>query len=286
MIQGPVFPIVTAFENEEIDKFSTFSYGEFLRERGAKVLYVTGNTSRLNLLGSEENITLNKWLSGLRHNIVLIGSTRPHGATRILQHEAYEISKHVDMLSVVFPERFYRESQVVEFFQDIYDSSHCPLMIHAWPLKGGAVNWPISLLKKLSGYCKAIKDDCGDEEFTNRIIEETELDVITSGGSKLQFTKHKAEGYLVGLGSVFPELALKFYEEWQNQNREEIERILKLEQAFFEKAKSLGWHIALKAALAHLGLMKVDERRPLVALREEDREEIKSIVESLEKEVI
>ena len=100
----------------------------------------------------------------------------------------------------------------------------------------------------------------------------------------MQSAPRGCQVYFVGVGSFFPDLSVKFYQSYLNDRHDVCWQIINtLEKPFFKIAKSLGWHLGLKAAMDHLNIMKSIERPPLQRLYSEGYDKIASITDKLLK---
>jgi dihydrodipicolinate synthase/N-acetylneuraminate lyase len=282
-IRGPAYPVITAFEkNGNLDLYTTEKYIKFLCDKGAKIIYTMAHSSRLGLLSTQEIVKLNnmvcktvKQYSG----VVAIAATPMYRSTETCRFVAEQAElSGADVISVIFNERYYNDAQIIEFFKTIASSVNCGILIHEEQLNtihGAArMNWPMYLLEQVVNINNviAIKEDAKEDRYTDKLVTRFHNDVaiIVSGGSKEQFLEFAPLGcqaYLVGLGSVFPEISERFYEEYLKGNLDYCGDIVdKLERPFFEITKTLGWHIGLKSSMEHAGIMCRTERRPLVEL--------------------
>lgn len=302
-IKGPVFPVITPFKKTgEIDWDELHRYLEFLYKNGASIFYVMAHSSRLGLLETGEVIRLNREVcehfNGYGPMATVICATPMYGGIGSYTEVATEaMESGADLLSVLFTERYYSYEQVIEFYEEMAECG--PILVHAEWLnsKVGSKRemWSIALLNEVLSLDNvvALKEDSGVYDFTERVIQNfsSETAIIVSGNGKSQFLSHSDTGcqaYLVGVGSFFPALAIRFYEDYCNKKYDRCNKIIgEIEQPFFEIAMELGWHIALKSAMEHLGIMGRYERSPLKALELSDHikvgnklEEIKSTYEN------
>lgn len=291
-IKGPVFPIITAFDEERnVDYAATNKYIDFLCEGGARVVYLMAHSSRLGLLTTEEVIRLNESVcSYVKNNwpgVLVIGATPMYGGLQTAIETAVRAEKAgADLISVIFTERYYYDIQVYDFFKSISSKVSCGILIHEEPLNSihGSVkmNWPLDLINKITDIENviAIKEDAKDSMYTYKVsnLLKNKVSIIVSGGSKEQFMWESPSGchaYLVGLGSIDPQISLKFYNCFNNNDPSGCFNIInKYEEPFFKVTKTIGWHIGLKSAMEHMGLMMKYERRPLVEVSSKHHEEI------------
>jgi len=297
-IKGPVFPVITPFkENGSIDFNKTTDYIDFLCKNGANIIYTMAHSSRLGLMSVAEIKELNVVVCEATKkypDTVAIAATPMYRSTEVIADVARAADKAgADLISVIFSERLYTHQQVIEFFSTISYAVDCGLLIHEEQLNTihGTVkmNWPLDLLREVVNLPNviALKEDAKDDGFTEQVVEQFHEDVaiIVSGGSKKQFLKFAPLGcqaYLVGLGSFDPVIAVSFYENYLNGNVEPCHDVVdNVETPFFEITKNLGWHIGIKSAMEHMGLMSRIERRPLKELSVVEHKQVRDTLIAL-----
>ncbi len=296
-IRGPVFPILTPFkENGDVDYTALYRYVDYLVSAGAPVILGTVGTSRFNLLTREEMLTFNETLVAAvngRAVTIVAGPGPNHGSTRenicFAQH-AHSIG--ADGILVLYPERWYGERPVVEFFRDVAESTHCGIMIHALPMRDGfggvkALKYfDADLLEKIISIPNIIgvKEENGERPVFEEMLArfKKRAAIIGAGGCMRRFLKDQQLGsisYLVGIGSFKPELAITFFNAVMDDDRQTAERIAQSnEDPYFEFAVRLGWHRALKETLYLLNLMPPHERKPLTRISDNGRQELITVL--------
>lgn len=74
----------------------------------------------------------------------------------------------------------------------------------------------------------------------------------------------KYQSWLCGIGVVFPEIEIFYYESYKNKKFDICEEIeTKVEKPFFDLLNSVYWHQLTKASLKWRGLMGIYERLPM-----------------------
>jgi 4-hydroxy-tetrahydrodipicolinate synthase len=298
-ISGPVFPIVTPFrKNLEIDFDCLKKYVDFLYLGGARIFHVMVHTSRFGLLIPQEmkqiNETVALYVKDKYPECIVIAAGPISGPISLnieFAHSAEESG--ADTIGLYFSERYYNDKQIMEFFETIASNCNIGILIHEQQLstiKGSNLMlFPIDLLQKISDIENviAIKEDSKDDDYTTEIVTtlKEKFAIIVSGGSKEQFLKFAPMGcqaYLVGVGSFFPEIAVRFYQNYMDGNLKNCWDIIEhYERPFFDISKKLGWHIGLKAAMDFMGIMDATERPPLCSLSPDGYEQIANVTESI-----
>ncbi len=300
-IKGPVFSILTPFnpKSDEIDFEALEKYIQKIFDAGGRVFYVMAYNSRYSQLAFEEIKMLNSFVSKkvkeLSLDNVVIVADPPHCATE----HSIEFAQHAescgaDIISLIVRERFYFEEQIYKHFEMVNDGSGIGLLIHEMPflngLGGPNINWPLSLLDKVADLNNviAIKEDAKDDQYSHKAIEllKDRLSIIISGGGKsqwLRFADHGCQSWLNGIGVFEPKLATTFWDAWQNGNQNIVYKIVnEIEAPFFELGvKKYGWHLTIKAALEHFGVMSQHDRMPLMQLPKEKTRKVWGMLDSL-----
>ena len=298
-ISGPVFPIVTPFKkNFEIDFGCIRKYIDFLYFGGARIFHVMVHTSRFGVLIPNEMKQINETVALYikeKYSDCIVISAGPIFGPLSLNIEFANSAEDAgaDVIGLYFSERYYNDEQIINFFENIASKCNIGILIHEQQLStiNGSTQmlFPIDLLKKISEIENviALKEDSKDDNYTTQIVNSLKkrLAIIVSGGSKEQFLKFAPIGcqaYLVGVGSFFPEIAVRFYQYYQNGDLENCWNIINnYERPFFKISKRLGWHIGLKAAMDFIGIMDATERPPLCSLNADGYMQIANITESI-----
>lgn len=279
---GPVYPVSPSFdENENIEFDSTNKYINYLEDNGAKVIMTTAGTSQFNLLTKEEIRELNLTVSRFRGQKIL---GLPQLSTLHLLEEIDYLNNHLDgndiSLLILFPERYYSDKQIVNFFKDVCEKSNFPILVHGNLLKkgmGGSYEYSKPLLSQLSeidGFIGMKEEAANIMHSTNNIPKG--LEVIVAGGSMKRFWSlepHGATTYLVGVGSFNPQWEEQFYNEYYQNMFSSKNIITLIENPLFEIFMSYGWHLCMRTSLKHMGFIMGD-RRPFHQPTDEQQQNI------------
>lgn len=294
-LSGPVCPILTPFSKDgsRVDHEALAKYVDFLAASGIPAVMTTVGTSRFNLLSDNEikevNETVAKAADG-RCLVILAGPMTGHTTSNIefAQHAG---AQGADAFIAFYPERYYGDEPLYQFFETLTQSTDIGVMIHEMPMRsgyGGSQQYPINLLKRLAELPNiyGLKEECMDASYAyilHRALED-DLAIIGAGSMRLFMRDYHAGGraYLVGIGSFFPRVAKAFYEAVITDDMGRAHSIVRTyEEPYFDLAVSLGWHVALKETLNILGLMPAWERDPLPRLTLDQRKRLKEKVDSL-----
>lgn len=294
-VRGPVFPIPTPFtEDERVDYAALESYVDWLVGQGAATIMVTVGTSRFSLLTYEEmrlvNQTVAAAVSGRAYTIV---TTPASGSLAV----AGEFARHAanigaDAMLGVYPERFYSEEAVYGYFKSLAEAAELGIMIHLAPMAPGktglgpSVNYAPELVDRLASLPNMVgmKEESNNPQLIyayNRLLKNRFCVIGGSGCMRAYFTASAWEqpAYLVGIGNYAPRVELDFFQALQGGDLDTARRIIdEHEKPFFDMAVGMGWHLALKEAMAARKLMAAWERKPLARLSKAERKQIQSLV--------
>ncbi len=294
-IRGPVFPIPTPFTPTDyaVDHQALHSYVDFLVNAGAPVILVTVGTSRFNLLTTDEMMSVNETVvKAVNKRTVVIAA----GPLQASLQQNLEFANHAsqigaDAIMVMYPERFYGEDSVYEFYKTMAEQANIGIMIHEMPMRSGfsgaAVQYSLDLLDRLTDLPRLVglKEECGDGEYAYRLIRRiVDKTAIIGAGSMRRFMRDYhagAKAYLVGIGNFLPKLALEFYSSMMANHFEQAHAIVRQnEDPYFDIAVSLGWHLALKETLDLMGLMPAFERPPLQRMPSQSRSQLETVLKA------
>jgi len=299
-LKGPVFPIITPFEDKapyEVDYGSTCNYIDFLYDNGVRNFYIMTYNSRFSLLSWDEMKKLNEVASRHIKNkseecvaIVADPLTNPTSVSVDFAKHAEDCG--ADVISLIFMERHYNDDQVYNHFNTVAQNSNIGILIHEQVLpsaKGGPAGfYPMGLLDRIADIDNviALKEDSKAPAYSEQVIETVgdRLNIIISGRGKRQFihfNKMGCHAYLVGVGSFAPRVSLDFYQACQSDDTETAWGIInEVERPFLKAGMKCGWHPALKSAMSEVGIMSRTERPPLIQIPDEEHKEL---IETLRK---
>lgn len=296
-IRGPVYPICPAFKRDgALDLGKTASYVRYLVKGGAKNLITTAGTSRFNLLSEDEVRELNATVCDASGDALTIVGNPVSGGT----DSAISVARHAqeigaNALLVFYPERFYSNEDVFDYFSDISEAApQIGIMAHAWPMRaakptsGATVPFSVSLVRMMSDLPNFIgmKEEHGDDNLRYELVTAfaEDLAFIVAGSAMAMYLSAAPYGvrtYLTSIGSFYPPIEEDFYSAHsEGRFNDALALVRKYEDPFFAVAKPMGWHLAMKATLDLMGLMPRYERLPLKPLSESDSAAISRVIKS------
>lgn len=281
IFNSPVYPIPPSFKNEELELDSTLNYLKYLDSKGAKTIMSTAGTSQYNLLSQEEIRDFNLALYSFPGKKIL--GIPPLSLFHIKQEIIFYNNLSDIYLLILFPERYYTNEQIVEYFKEICSISKHPVLVHGNSLRkgyGGVYEYDFTLLKELSkieGFI-GMKEESSTLGFSMNNIQDLDLEIIAAGGSMRRFWSLEPFGattYLAGVGSFNPEIEEKFYKFYKEGNFKEAKLTLETyETPLFNVFMRIGWHASMRESLKQLNFI-LENRNPFIILSQENKDIIK-----------
>jgi 4-hydroxy-tetrahydrodipicolinate synthase len=293
----PVYAIPPSFEDQELEFDTLKVYLEFLESNNAKCIMTTAGTSQFTLLTTSELRKFNVACAKYFNKEKILG---------LREGPAFKIKKEIDYLYenididdlenisilLLFPERYYNDTELIKYFYNIADHSNFPILIHGNKIRrgnGGTYEYTADLINELARHPNiiGIKEECSSWDLGYELcrdIEDDNFNIIVAGGSQKRFLALRnggANSFLTGIGNLNPELAETFYSECNINNISKAIEIVKHEKILFDIFMKIGWHASLRFALSYKGLLK-DNRAPFVELPDVDKFNIINTLKKLE----
>lgn len=279
----PVYAIPPSFKNDELDCSSTIKYLKYLENKGATRVLTTAGTSQFNLLSLSEIYFLNTCLINNFSGEKILGL--PALSLKHLKTEIEKLNKLNSpntKLLILFPERYYSDDQILEFFDVVCAFSLYPVYLHGNPLRkgmGGTYEYSNNLLKKLSRIdnFEGIKEEYSSLDLAIKTIPNLDLDIIVAGGSMRRFwtlNPFGATSFLTGVGNFNPTYSENFYNAFNTGKYDKcIDIIQNIEKPLFDIFMKIGWHASMREALRHQGYI-LEDRKPFITLSDSSNQEI------------
>ncbi len=294
-LSGPVYPICPSFEqNGDLDLDGTSAYAVALVKQGARALMVTAGTSRLNLMTTDEVHALNKAVIDGGKGATVMAANPITGSTRhAIAFAERSFKDGAKALIVFYPERYYGDAEIVAYFKAIASASPMGLLLHEMAFRAGVpgtsdpVQFSIAVIRQLAEIEQFIglKEESLAEGHRYQIAKafRDRLAIIVAGGGMRTFMACRPWGvrsYLVGIGSLKPEIDQRFIECLQaGDGAGALALVQQYEDPLFAEAVPMGWHRGLKGAMALMGYGKQWERGPMRTLDQVERERLAALLE-------
>ena len=294
-IRGTVIPLPTPFnEDESVDHEALGSYVNFLADSGIQNVMTTVGTSRYNLLNSAEIKAVNETVvKAANGRIKTIVANPPFGR----QADAIDFAEHsrkigADLFLAYYPERYYGDEYLLDFFGKVSDAAGIGVLIHEMPMRnglgGGSVQYPISTLHKLLDIPNVVglKEEALDMAYSGSVVRELadKAVIIGAGGGMSRYLRDYwsgAKAFLGGIGNFKAEVEIDFYNAIQAKNYDKAYGIVNdIEIPLFQKLVPFGWHPSLKAILSLRGHMQKFERKPMKQSTDDERTKIDAILKA------
>lgn len=297
-LSGPIYPIPAIFDtSESLDTAAVNKYVRFLQGFGNLPVMTTAGTSRMSVLSTNEVMQLNEAVVSAadKDTLTIVGNS-PSGSLS----SAIEFGKHAkkigaDILLLYFPDRHYSDEQIVDYYKEISKYTSVGLMAHGMPIRKGqggkARFYDADLCSKLLDNIPSfvgIKEESLDHTIRNELSAALadDLGIVVAGGSMSMFLEsvpYGAQSYLVGVGSICPKIEKIFFEKVSSGDLNAARKIVSsIEEPFFNVAKSIGWHVAMKGAMALAGLCDTYERCPHPEINDQQTASLRAVMEEVE----
>jgi dihydrodipicolinate synthase/N-acetylneuraminate lyase len=288
----PVYAIPPSFKDDELDINSTCNYLKYLEKNGATRVLTTAGTSQFNLLSLDEIYSLNKCLVDNFSKEKILGLP-----TLSLKHLIEEIHKLNNLNStntkilILFPERYYNDNQIIDFFKQVCKISKYPVYLHGNPLRkgcGGTYEYSNNLLKSLSEIDKfqGIKEEYSSLDLSIKNIQNLNLDIIVAGGSMRRFWTlypFGATSFLTGIGNFNPKYSEEFYDLFLNKKYDKCLNIIQnVERPLFKAFMEIGWHAAMRESLKEIKFI-LENRNPFIIINKRDKSKILTALKQILK---
>ena len=302
----PIFPIPPAFTDvyqdedgtthgNELDLENIARYVKYLDLKRAEVVMTTDGTSGYNLLNFSEILQFNRIVVENFSKTVVVGVPAYDNRTAKSFVEEFEkiAEEHIDRVYYMwlYPEKYYNDEIIQEYFFEL--TNHCkrPCLFHAKPMNhakhGYAVDFEPELINSIASHPNIVgmKEESSHMAKATQVISKINTDefaVIVAGGSMSRFEMQEENGacsFLTGLGSLFPEYALNYFD-IKSQNLS-TRTFLGQEQEAFEVLMGMGWHLGFRTAMQEMGFHEPFTRSPFPLANDKQREDVNELVKKL-----
>lgn len=270
-VSGPIFPIPPAFQDDGgFDSAAVRRYCEYLRDAGVTSAMTTAGTSGFARIGGDA-ISLAQEVAGAFGEAAVIGVPAGSVLKTLRWMRTFSEVHPAKAFLVQYPERYYDDATMQDYFREIADESPLPIWVHVQPLRDGHadpysyVAWPKAVLSGLHERVTGIKEECSD--WLAQWSLGQDWTTCVAGGSMRRAAKLDARCWLSGVGSLFPALELA-------PNPE-------AERRCFEVAFPMGWHRFLREALKQLDLLPAYEAAPWPRVTAVEAARIAALIEEI-----
>lgn len=284
---GPVFPVLPSYTSSgDLDLVRTAAYVSFLHANGAASVMTTAGTSQFNLMTAAEILSLNECVAGSFPGRIILGA--PALSETLLIHFLLQVTRRSPLaeLLVTYPERLYSSTEMVHFFQRLGRAlPPSRIHIHGLPMRSGRSGTShdftgsmILAILDAAPQVIGMKEESSTYEagfsLCATLSARRDFELIVAGGSMRRFLLLQAAGaqsFFSGIGSLFPEVEVAFFQHMGEGRLHEASQIIsEIETPFFEVFMDVGWHKSLRHAAKRLDLIGDGERLPMTGLCDRD----------------
>ena len=266
-IKGSIPPIITPFNNNQIDYQAYAGLVEFQINKGSHGILVNGTTAEPSTLTvAERNKTVDMAIATNNGRLPVIAAT---GSQSLLESKTltrYAAEAGVDALLIVTP-YYIRPPQrgLIEYFLDVMDGIDTPWMVYHIP---GRASVSITLetvkeLKDRSSNFIGMKHAVNDLAFVSECIDAFPDYLVFVGLEELSFPEMAigAVGLMNAVGNLRPDLLAEMCQAvWDNdlaKGRGIHQRLLELNQSVFFDTNP----IPIKYMMKRLGIIPENHHR-------------------------
>lgn len=288
--KGVIPATLTIFDkNEEIDEIETRKFIRFLLKFNIGGFYLTGSTGEGFLMNLEE-----------RKRVVEIVMDEVAGQVPVVVHVgaistklSIELAKHAEKVGATgissVPPFYWRftEEQIFNYYKDIAESTHLPMIVYNVPLVG---MMSVSMIKKLSSI-----DNVAGVKYTGttlfectQIIDACGKDFLVYGGCDEMAASNVnlgIDGIIGSFYNIVPDLFLDIYNTAKKGEQGKAELLQRNAVRIIMNILSHNsMTAAMKVCLKHAAICEGYSRKPFTNFTTEQENEIIKSLLSLKKE--
>lgn len=286
---GVMPPIPTPFAQDySVNEEGLRGLIEYLIEGGVHAIIPLGSTGEFAKLSMDERKRVLKVsIDQTAGRVPVIAGTAAVATSEVIELSQDAQEAGADGLQIVSP--YYgkiNETEVFEHFRQIAESVSIPVLIYNNPVTSGIDISP-ELLSRLSEVpnIEGVKEATSDSRRIRRIISLAgdRLSVfVGTDDNVLEGFALGAKGWVSGTGNLIPRQAVALYEAAVVRNDIEKARALYYEMGdLCDKIETDAFVQNIKAGLEMIGIDAGPPRPPFLPASEEDRQEIRAMLDQL-----
>jgi len=297
-VVGTVVPVLAMFtEAGDLDEAAISNYVEFLIGSGVGTIMCTVGTSRYDVLTVAEMKRVNQIVAQTANQraIVIVTTPSTGPTSQAIEFAQAASEDRADAIIAVYPDRYYGDEPIAGFFEDICTATDIGIMVHEMPIRAGrafeapSVQYSAALIERILALPRAVglKEESGNTaqiEQLNRMFADRCAVIGGRGGmaAHLAARQHGQTAYLASIGNFAPAVELEFARLVAEGSYDKAQAlVMEYEKPFFDIAVDLGWHLALREAMAIAGLCPPFERRPMLRLAANERRKLEAITRKI-----
>ncbi len=293
---GAQVVMVTPFkEDYSIDEEGLRRNTRFLLENGVHVLQPCGSTGEFWSLTPEEHKRVIKIVIEEAGGRVPVVPGTSHSGTRMtVELSRYAEEAGADGVMIVPP--YYEKPTpegIYQHYKAVAEAIRIGIVVYNNPWTSKVTIGP-ELMKRLAEIPNivAVKETTGDMAMALRLLDSTGCMLTYSMGTgeilAPYFYMSGAKGHVTGLGNFAPRIAVEMYElamrrEWTGmmELHKRIFPYLELNERMSERHGGSMYVTLIKEAMRILGLPGWPPRKPLITLKEDEREELREVLKKI-----
>jgi 4-hydroxy-tetrahydrodipicolinate synthase len=277
-------PIVSPFDDSEVDKKSLSRVTEFILGKGVDGLFPCGSTGEFASLTAKDRYQVIETVSQNAGDAPVIAGAAGTSVEEVLARikDAREAGADTAAITVPYFHSANQSEGIYQFFQTIADQTALPLFLYNIPMHVGK-EIPIDIVSNLAEHdsIQGMKDSSGDFSYFLAVNRETPDEFRLFQGLDALLVpslRANANGGIHALANVIPEVFTEVV------NSTDGDQGFHLQQnaitPLLELCLEYGVAPTIKAGLVHRDIIPTDEvKPPLVSLTEERKTEIGSTVD-------
>lgn len=285
MIRGSIVPIVTPFQDGELDLDGLVRLIDWQIESGSHGISVTGTTGEPAALTlAERKLGIKTAREAVAGRVPFVPGTGSTNHEETLELSRYAQTMGADALLVITP-AYCRPSQsgLFDHFNAVAQQVDLPVILYNIPGRT-AVNLEIDTvarLKETNDNIIGVKESNKDFEHINRLLHRMGRDFLVYSGIELLCFPILAiggAGYVSATGNLLPAKVAQLYNlaaagEWEAARELHFE-LLPLNDAVFLEINP----VPVKTALGLMGMISPEVRLPLSPLSAENLQKLRDIL--------
>ncbi len=278
-IKGVIPAMITTFgSNEEIDFDRAINFVEYLINKGANGLYITGSTGEGFLMDLQERKAYAECIVKTVNNripvIVHIGAIGTKMSIELAKHAQ---SIGADAISSVPPFYYgYSDDDLYNYYKDISDAVDLPMIVYNISLAGLMNNNLIERLSTIENV-KGLKFTGREHDDMCSLKEKLGKDFMVYSGCDEMATQGLlagADGLIGSTYNLMCETFVSIYKLAKNENYAQAFRIQKVATNLIKNMLSYDFFPTLKACIRYLGVDVGYARKPFIEPTEDQFQQL------------
>jgi len=286
-LSGVFAPMTTPFRDERIDEKGLIANVEKMNATGLLGYFVLGTNGEYKALTIDERWKVLRTVVKRRgRDKVVMAGCGAESTYETLELVRKAAGLGAEMVSLLMPS-FFAKKMTVEvmerYVREVADVSPVPMLLYNNPSVAGGVTIRLELLQRLAGHPRvvAIKDSSKDTWRDNLAAASGTFFVLAGSAAYfLDLLKAGGVGGVLSLANVFPAECASLHRDYVEGKQAETERLNATLVELNSKVSGSFGVAGVKAAMDLRGFCGGEPRRPHVGLKAEEREQIRTALET------